>query len=100
MRTRSKTQAKNELLAKQKVSANMVASKSDKVFFKKNKFKKKNQNSKNLNVQKKRNWQLFQLRKQGHFAEVCKAPKKKEKKEGQEAHMSIRLTTLLLGSST
>ena len=48
-----KTQAKNELLAKQKVSANMVASKSDKVFFKKNTFKKKNQNSKNLNVQKK-----------------------------------------------
>jgi len=48
-----KTRAKNELLAKQKASANMVASKSDKDFFKKKKFKKKNQKPKNLNVQKK-----------------------------------------------
>ena len=48
-----RTRAKNELLAKQKVSANMVASKVDKDFSKKKKFKKKNQNSKDLNGQKK-----------------------------------------------
>ena len=37
-----RTRVKNELLAKQKTSANMVASKSDKSFFKKKKFNKKN----------------------------------------------------------
>jgi len=45
-----KTRATNELLAKQKASANMVASKSDKDYSKKKKFNKKNQNLKNLNL--------------------------------------------------
>jgi len=45
-----KTRATNELLAKQKASANMVASKSDKDYSKKKKFYKKNQNLKNLNL--------------------------------------------------
>ena len=53
MRTRSGFEQKNELLAEQKASANMVAPKTDKDFSKKKKFKKKNQNPKNLNVQKK-----------------------------------------------
>jgi len=80
-----RTRAKNELLANQKASANMVASNVDKDFSKKKKFKKKNKNSKNLNVQKKefkKTGRCFNCGKQDHFVKACKAPKKEKKRGG------------------
>jgi len=61
-----------------------VASKSDKGFSKKKKFNKKNQNPKNLNMQKKefeKTGRCFNCDKQCHFTKTYKASKKKEKKD-------------------
>ena len=80
----TRTRTKTELLAKQNVSANMMSANSEKdnySSFKKKKSlnRKKNQNSKNLNVQKKefkKSGKCFNCKKQRHFAKDCKAPKK------------------------
>ena len=94
-----RTRVKKELLVKQKASANMVASKSDKKNFKKKKFNTKNQNLKNLNVQKKefkKTGRYFNCDRQGRFAKACKHQRRKKRRR---PIMSIRSTTLLLCSS-
>jgi len=93
-----RTRAKNELLVKQKVSANIVASKSYKDFSKKmKKFNKKNQNLKNLNVQKefKKTDMCFNCDNEGHFAKACKAPKKEEKEEAHNINQVNNFVVML-----
>jgi len=79
------------------VSTNIVASKSDKRFSKKKKFNKK-QNPKNMNVQKKefkKTGMCFHCSKQGHFAKVCKAPKKEEMEEAHNFNQVNNFVTML-----
>ena len=67
----------------------MVASKSNKDFSKKKKFNKKNQNPKNLNLQKKefkKTGRCFNCGKQGHFSKACKDLKKEEKEKAHNVN--------------
>ena len=91
-----RTRAKNELLAKQRASANILAFKSDKIFFKK-KFNKKNQDPKNLNVQKKlkKTDMFFNCGKQYYFAKACNAPKKEEKAEAHNVNQINNFIVML-----
>ena len=86
-----RTRVKNKLLSNQKMSANMVTSRSNKDFFKKKKFKKKNVQKKEF----KKTGRCFNCGKQGHFAKASKVPKKEEKDEAHHANQDDNIVAML-----